>query len=269
MPKIFGIIAAVVLAVSAYIAMKNQQAYKKEIQSLHSEQAEKVSTTQELEAQQKRLKDAEQAKENFASRLVETGKKLNTAIKLHDEIEEEVKQLQEAHSAKEEQVARAKETLAGLPSADDLIPKLKRLKNQLVESQDGIASEDVRLKGLRQREQDGKAKIAALEQMISGQTSGVSMASLKTSISGIYEGWGFVILAGGDNEGVVPGSTLDVLRDGEVIAKLRVTAVEAGRSAADIIMDTVAAGVRLSVGDVVVAETRTDQPSSAVGYTKF
>ena len=42
-----------------------------------------------------------------------------------------------------------------------------------------------------------------------------------------------MILAGGDNEGVVPGSILDVVRAGEVIAKLRVTAVEAGRSAAD------------------------------------
>ncbi len=45
-----------------------------------------------------------------------------------------------------------------------------------------------------------------------------------------------MILAGGDNEGVVPGSILDVVRAGEVIAKLRVTAVEAGRSAADIVM---------------------------------
>ena len=62
--------------------------------------------------------------------------------------------------------------------------------------------------------------------------------SLKTSISAIYSGWGFVILAGGDNEGVVPGSMLNVMRAGEVIAKLRVTAVEAGRSAADIVIDS-------------------------------
>ena len=266
MPKIFGIIAAVVLAVAAFVAMKNQQAYKKEIQNLHTEQAEKASTTQELEAQQRRLKEAEEAKLNFANRLVETGKKLNTAIKLHDEIEKEVKDLQEAHRAKEEQVARAQETLAGLPSADDLLPKLKRLKNQLVESQDGIASEDLRIKALSQREQDGKAKIAAMEQMIDGQTSGVSIASLKTCISAIYGGWGFVILAGGDNEGVVPGSTLDVLRDGEVIAKLRVTAVEAGRSAADIIKGSMAPGERLRQGDVVVAESQGQQLSNALSH---
>lgn len=266
MPKIFGIIAAVVLAVAAFVAMKNQQAYKKEIQNLHTEQAEKVSTTQELEAQQKRLKEAEEAMEDYANKLVDTGKKLNTAIKLHDDIEKEVKELQEAHSAKEEQVARSQETLAGLPNADELIPKLKRLKNQLVESQEGIATEDERLEGLSQSEQDGKEKIAALEQMIDGQTSGVSMASLKTSISAIYGGWGFVILAGGDNEGVVPGSTLDVLRDGEVIAKLRVTAVEAGRSAADIIMDSMASGVMLKEGDIVVAESQAEQSPNALGY---
>lgn len=266
MPKIFGIIAAVVLAVAAFVAMKNQQAYKKEIENLHIEQAEKVSTTQELEDQQKRLKDAEEAMADYASKLVETGKKLNTAIKLHDDIEKEIKALQEAHAAKEEQVARAQETLAGLPDADELIPKLKRLKNQLVESQDGIATEEVRLAGLAQKEQDGREKINALEQMIAGQTSGISMASLKTTITAIYGGWGFVILAGGDNEGVVPGSTLDVLRDGEVIAKLRVTAVEAGRSAADIIIDSMVPGISLKQGDIVVAESKAEQPSNALGY---
>ena len=71
-----------------------------------------------------------------------------------------------------------------------------------------------------------------------------------------------MILAGGDNEGVVPGSMLDVVRAGEVIAKLRVTAVEAGRSAADIVVDSMSADTMLRAGDEVVAEEKQEQSSN-------
>ena len=73
---------------------------------------------------------------------------------------------------------------------------------------------------------------------------------------------GFVILAGGDNEGVVPGSMLNVVRAGKVIAKLRVTAVEAGRSAADIVVDSMSADTMLRAGDEVVAEEKLEQSSN-------
>lgn len=254
MPKIIGIIAAVVLAIAAFVAWKNQGAYKKELENLQAEQFEKKTTTEELKTEQKRLQDAEDAKNNYATKLVETGKKLAGAINELDELNKEVEELKTTHAAKEEQIENAKKVLAGLPSADDLIPKLKRLKAQLVEAEAGIADEKVRLAELTRKENDGKAKIASLEQINTYHNQQESFASLNTSISAVYRGWGFVILAAGDNEGVVSGSTLDVMRNGEVIGKLKVTAVEQGRAAADIIIDSLNHGIELQAGDAVVAE---------------
>jgi len=262
MSKIIGIIAAAVLVIAAFVAFKNQQAYGKEIDNFRSAQTEKKDTIQRLEDQQKRFKEAEESKADFTLKLVETGKKLATAIRDYDDLKKEVASLEESHSIKEEQIATAENILKELPEPDDLIPKLKRLSNQLVEAEEGIANEEDRVAKLTQRNQDANQKVQSLSQVIDGYSTGRSLMSLKTSISAIYSGWGFVILAGGDNEGVVPGSMLNVMRAGEVIAKLRVTAVEAGRSAADIVVDSMSTDTKLRAGDEVVAEEKQEQSSN-------
>jgi len=262
MSKIIGIIAAAVLVIAAFVAFKNQQAYGKEIDNFRSAQAEKKDTIQRLEDQQKRFKEAEEAKAAFTLDLVETGKKLAAAIRDYDDLKKEVSSLEESHSIKEEQIASAQKDSIDPGQADTFISEFKRLRKQLMEAQEGTANEEARVAKLSQQDQDGKQKIQALSQVIEGYSAGRSLMSLKTSISAIYSGWGFVILAGGDNQGVVTGSTLNVVRAGEVIAKLRVTAVEAGRSAADIVVDSMSADTMLRAGDEVVAEEKLEQSSN-------
>ena len=53
--------------------------------------------------------------------------------------------------------------------------------------------------------------------------------------------------------GVVPGSKLAVMRDGNKIAELDVNAVESRVSTATILPSTVTAGERVEAGDVVVS----------------
>ena len=262
MSKIIGIIAAAVLVIAAFVAFKNQQDYGKEIDNFRSAQVEKKDTIQRLEDQQKRFKEAEESKADFTLKLVETGKKLASAIRDYDDLKKEVSSLEESHSIKEEQIASAQKDSIDPGQADTFISEFKRLRKQLMEAQEGTANEEARVAKLSQQDQDGKQKIQALSQVIEGYSAGRSLMSLKTSISAIYSGWGFVILAGGDNQGVVTGSTLNVVRAGEVIAKLRVTAVEAGRSAADIVVDSMSADTMLRAGDEVVAEEKLEQSSN-------
>ena len=59
-------------------------------------------------------------------------------------------------------------------------------------------------------------------------------------------------LASGNNAGVVTNSTLSVVRGGEAIAKLLVTAVESGSASASIVPDSLAPDVTLMVGDQVI-----------------
>ena len=261
MSKIFGIIAAVILAVSAFVAWKNQGAYQNEIDRLHTEQAEEKSTTQELEGQQKRLKDAEEDKDGYLAKNEEMKEKLGLANDNYGEAKKAVDSLQEAHKVKEAQIAEESQTLAGLKNPGELVPLIKRMQSQMLEAEDGIATQEAGLANLTRQEQDSKVRMESLRQAVNDYTTGSSLVGLKTRINSIYRNWGFVILAGGDRQGVVSGSTLDVMRAGEVIGKLKVTSVETGRAAADIILDSVAEGTILRAGDIVVAENNEDKPA--------
>ena len=65
-----------------------------------------------------------------------------------------------------------------------------------------------------------------------------------------------MLVNAGNNAGVNANSTLDVVRDGETIAQLLVTAVESRSASASIIPDSIAQDVTLMVGDRVVATSK-------------
>ena len=105
-----------------------------------------------------------------------------------------------------------------------------------------------------------EAALADVRERISWRVSGESNPEAVTKISSVYATLGFVILAGGDNLGIVKNSTLEVVRDDEVIAKLKVTTVEAKSAAADIIPDSVVDGESIQVSDTVRAAQKAAPP---------
>lgn len=265
MSKVFGTLAAVILAVSAFVAWKNQQAYQAEIDELHKEQNVEKSTTAELDKQQKRLADATSVRDEKNSQAETVEADLAKAEERYQAAKKKVDALKEEHDKNEAEIANANDILKGLPNPRELVPKIKRMRGQLAAAKSDIATEEARLANLTQQDKNGKNRISGLRDIFELYNKGKSFPSLKTRISSVYRNWGFVILAAGDKQGVVTGSILDVVRGGEVIGKLKVTAVEAGRASADVVLDSVAEGVTLRVGDSVVAEREeaAAQPATA------
>ncbi len=239
MSKVFGTIAAVILAAAAFVAWKNNKAYEQEKGFMQTEQKEEKGTAKELVAQQKRLVDAEEAQKDNLARTEEAQKKLEEANEERVRLKRSIIDLKKDHKSKKREVADTKEALKELPDPDILIPKIRVMKDELVR------------------------RVTATRQVIEGFKTGKSLPNLKTRISSIYRNWGFVILAAGDRQGVIAGSTLDVVRGGEVVGKLKVSAVEAGRSSADIIPGSVAEGTTLRTGDTVVPEKEDAKPEAA------
>ncbi len=264
MSKVFGTIAAVFLAASAFVALKNQDAYKKEIEVLDGEQKKETSTKADLAKQQKRLVDAEGLKDTYLADAAKVQTELDAAIVQLEAAKKEVTALKDTHKDNEAEIANADEIMKGLPDPDELVPKIKRMRGELAQATSGTATEEARLANLIRQDKAGKARIAGLRKTVDAYSTGNSLESLKTSICSVYRNWGFVILAAGDSKGVVSGSTLDVLRGGEVVGKLKVTAVESGRASADIILDSVTAGTTLRPGDTVKAERKAEVPAAAV-----
>ena len=255
MSKIFGTLAAVILAISALVAFKNKEAKEQEIANYEDSSKGKESTTQELNDLMRFLQGTEE--EDLLAEAKDEEAKLEELVAETEESKLNVKKLEGEHDTKTQELATAEDILKSLPNPDELVPKIKDMRSDLAEVADSLASEEARLANLAQRDKNGKVRIKSTRKQLSLRSSGRSFPTLKTRINSVYRNWGFVVLAAGDRAGVVTGSTLDVVRGGEVIAKLKVTAVEAGRASADILLDSVVEGVTIQAGDSVVAEPDT------------
>lgn len=264
MSKIFGTLTAVLLAVSGFIHWKNVEAKKAEDTVYQTSQDAERSTTKDLTKHTNHLNAADTERKEKLTKATEIEKKLATVSSDYEKAKKVVEDLKADHAAKEIEIAKADDVLKDLPDPKELIPKVKRMRSELVEATDSIATEEARLSNLTQLDKSGKTRLKGTRELIALQSNGKSFPTMRTRISSVYRNWGFVILAAGDRQGVVTGSILDVVRGGEVIAKLKVTAVEAGRASADIVLDSVAAGTTIQAGDSVVAEREKEKPVATV-----
>lgn len=254
MDKLFGWLALVVLLFSGWVTHKNRQAYEAQIDARQREEVRKANNEDT-----KSRREATLAK--LKSDIAETEGQLTEAKQQLAAAQEKLTGLQEqvaAKKAEKEPLAKklkeVKDYLATLPEPDSIIPQIKKLKAQIAGLQDEIEISEGKLANLVQAGNDTDGVIGDFEAVVKNQSMLRSQPFLKTSLGSVYQSWGFVTINAGDIQGVVPSSTLDVLRDGEIIAKLSVTAVEPNSSAADIIRGSIDYGVVLMPGDQVRPE---------------
>lgn len=262
MANVFGILTAIVLAVSAFVAYQNKNAYQREITAT-------AERKDELTKSNARLKTAQDSFDaTFAQRTevdAENVKLAETEIdqtKTNSTLETQVKE-------KTTKVAENKEKLDGIRDKTQKIGDIKELASKMratsAELEDlaqSIGSTEAKLANLTAENTQSEGQAALMKKKFDTISSGQSLPSLNTRIRSIYPTWGFVTLATGNSGGVVTNSTLDVVRDGTVIAKLLVTAVERNSASASIIPDSVAQDVTLMIGDRVVPAQKAAQPTA-------
>jgi len=253
MPALFGTLTAIVLALSAWIAYKNQSEYKNQIALRQSEEETFLKEDKNLKEVTEVWKDTvaekektQQENEVLKEEIVSIEAKIAS---LNDEIAVKEKQ----KTSLDEEVAVATEEINKIGGVKVLVPKVKGLRADVAELTQSIEDGNAALSNLKQVKLDTEAVIAVNEKRVYNETAGFSQPTLNTTIKTVYSSWGFVTLNGGDIQGVVPGSALAVVRNGETIAKLKVTAVEENRAAADIDKDSVGPDVYLRSGDKVIA----------------
>ena len=130
---------------------------------------------------------------------------------------------------------------------------MRRMKDELAQLQSDIDLGTTKLNNLVAEKTRTAGVIKAYEEENAWRNANLSNPKLATNIGAIFDTYGFVTLPVGNNAGVVGGSSLEVVRDGEVIAKLLVKTVEASTAAAEIIPNSIAADTVLMVGDDVRA----------------
>ncbi len=87
------------------------------------------------------------------------------------------------------------------------------------------------------------------------RTTRIARNSISARISAVDQEWGFVVIGAGRNSGFTPQTSLIVERDGQRIARVKPSSVEASQTIAEIDLKSLAPGVRLQPGDRVILAT--------------
>jgi seryl-tRNA synthetase len=252
MANVFGILTAIVLAFAAFVANKNMTKHETEISNRKTEEARLAVSERRLDVTRKDLADTTKSRIETEATVDKLHKEKTAQEVVNAKLKEEIEAKTAEVAANKEKLDGIKEKLKNFGDLASLAPKLKTLRAELEELKSTIAAAEATLANLTAESARLDKVNANYREMSSWPAAKKSNPALKTRIGSIYPDWGFVTLAAGNTAGVIASSSLDVVRDGETIAKLVVTAVEASTASASIVPDSLKADTVLMVGDSVV-----------------
>jgi hypothetical protein len=252
MATTFGVLTFIILLASAFISFKNNGRMKIEIE-------EKNVSEKSLKVSQDELKQKLATLEKLPAELASVQADTETATKEQAVLLENIKKRKATFEAETQKIATSgkeyeeiKTALAAVGEPTELVIKAKGMRIKLQEADVLIANKDSKLKNLNAENTGAEDLAKRLKENIEVMSRGGSLPTLKTKIRQIYPNWGFVTLVDGYQSGVIGGSSLDVVRDGKVIAKLLVSSVERSSASAGIVPDSIVDEITLRVGDQVV-----------------
>ncbi len=251
MTKIFLYAAAVFLLLSAGLSYVNKNKLAEKQNLIASAQTD-VKTAQDATFKAKAdQKKAETARSEAESKANELQTQLATATTETTTLKGQVDTATANVTAKQQEIDTLNQKLAAatpppaMTPAPELTAALDKANHQLAELQvikDGLEGQ---LKSARDAQQAAERRVAVRE----GQEA---MNGLQGRVLAVDRNWNFVVLSLGGRSGVNANSQMIVRRGGSMVGRVRITSVEPTQSIADIVPNSVPAGVSVQAGDTVV-----------------
>jgi hypothetical protein len=260
MAKIFGILTAIVLALSAFVAYKNKSAYEAQIAETASQKENLTKSEARLKAAEGSLaKVTEKDRVDVDAEIAKLPEDAATQKKANEDFKSQIGPKTAKINSNKEQLDDVRDKTAKVGNLKELATKMREANSELEELTQSITDTEAKLANLTAQNSQAESQANAIRAKLEGVSTGQSLPTLNTRIRSIYPTWGFVTLAAGNNGGVIANSTLNVVRGGETIAQLLVTAVERNSASASIIPDSIAQNVTLMTGDRVVAARKAEK----------
>ncbi|RYD73791.1 MAG: hypothetical protein EOP84_21000 [Verrucomicrobiaceae bacterium] len=251
MANVFAILTAIVLAAAAFIASKNKSKYEAEIEARKTEETRLAKSTARLDDLSKQFDNTASERKTTEETNVSLTEAESAQKKKNTALESALSEKEAQADTNAKKISAVEEGLKELGNIEELVEKIKTTSQELITLKDDIASSEAKLADLTSEKGRTEGVIGSFRAKDSNYSNKNSFFS-STRISQVFPTYGFVTLPIGNSGGVISGSPLNVVRDGAVIAKLRVSSVEAGRAAAEVVPDSVAEGTTLQAGDRVV-----------------
>ena len=169
-------------------------------------------------------------------------------------------ELQEQLQAKEQQIAdlqkRAEETgskelmpeTLPMPGGGDLQAQLEDTRKQL----DSAERDKQLLLAKTRAPQSAAAAAPPAAEMPRKRSAPTTNPNVRGTVLAVNQAYNFVVLSLGARDRIAPNAEMLVLRDGTLIGRIRVSSVEPATAIGDIVGSSLARGVQVQPGDVVI-----------------
>ena len=253
MATIFSTLTLFILSVSAFVAFKNNERMKFEIEEKNTALTNLKINQDELKLRQGILDalrvEIPKIQEDTKLALDEEAKLQDINKKLKADLESKTQKI----ASNDREYDETKNTLLLVGEPTEIVSKAKDKRIESQELDVLIDNKESNLANLNAKSTAAEDLGRRLKENLDIISRGDSLPTMKTKIRHIYSNWGFVTLANGYQSGVTGGSSLDIVRDDKVIGKLLVSTVERNSAAASIVPDSITEDITLRVGDQVVA----------------
>lgn len=252
--KIISVVCAVVSSAAVFVGWQNHQLLAQKQSQLKNEQITLQARTdqltkveQQIETQKKGIETLALDIETLVTEQVDVDNEIVVAEAEWQVVKHDRSQLQQQVEKNREvdflEIAAVQKRIAESHS------EIETLEVETVKVERQYADLAIRHSEL----QTTKTNLIELKE---AQDQGYITGGFQSQIIEAYQRWGFVVIDGGSQKGVVPFAQFEVLRDGALIARLLVTQVESDRCVADIIPGSQRPGTSLKPGDTITQSPR-------------
>ena len=251
MTKFFLIAAALLLVASAGLGFLNKNKMADKQAAIVKSQSETAAAQADAGKAKTAQKKAEKDTADAVSKSNELQQQLTTASSqvttLNGKIDEVSKQVE----AKQNEINTLTTRLVAYtnasppPAPPGAAEELEKAKHQLAELQ-------VIKDGLQTQLASAQSQTASLQKRITDRETSASMMGLHGRVLAVDRNWNFVVLDLGNRNGVNANATMVIQRGSSMVGRVKITTVEPSQSIADIVPNSVPAGVTVQPGDTVV-----------------
>jgi hypothetical protein len=257
-------LSAVFLVLAAIFGLLNTHKVKALRTNVTTAGAPRNATEHRRATQEKDLKARETAVAGEEAKIAEAEKKAAKAGEEVAQLHKEKAELQTKIEANENEIASLKKPIEGAgtaagtttgtgaePAENPGAPSTAELQAQLDDARrqlDSAEREKIFLsEKLRPQDHSAQPQRETKHREVGPRKPGV-----RGTVLAVNQAYNFVVLNLGGRQGVEPNSEMLVLRGGTLIGRIRISSVEPATAIGDIITSSLARGVQVQPGDIVI-----------------
>jgi predicted RNase H-like nuclease (RuvC/YqgF family) len=256
------VVAILILGGAAYFTLEHSRKFT-ELEDVRLKTiADNKAVSANADAKETELRKANEVlastKQTREVRTQELDSLKNTAGRLQGELAE----LDRTLTAQEEQFAQLNKTMEEVGGmlkdlGDDIT--LENLADKIQELEEDRKAKQEKLEELETLVSSGEkaleTKRSEVDRLVRREvqrTARITRNSMEAVVTAVNQDWGFLVIGAGSNSGFAPQTSMLVMRDGRMIARITPSAIEPTQTIAEIDFKSMAPGARIQPGDRVI-----------------